>query len=117
MQRALATIDRLDGTVHAFVAVDADRALADAEEIDRRIAAGEEVGPLAGVPLAVKDVEDAVGFPTSQGSALHAGAPPAEHDSEHVARLRAAGCVVVGKTNTPEFGWQADTSNQVFPPP
>ena len=115
VERALAAIERLDATVHAFVAVDPERALADATEIDRRIAAGEAVGPLAGVPLAVKDVEDAIGFPTSQGSALHAGAAPATQDSEHVARLRAAGCVVVGKTNTPEFGWQADTSNEVFP--
>lgn len=116
VERALRAIERLDGTVHAFVAVDAERALADAADIDRRIAAGEPVGPLAGVPLAVKDIEDAIGFTTSQGSALHADAAPAARDSEHVARLRAAGCVVVGKTNTPEFGWQADTSNEVFPP-
>ena len=113
--RALAAIDRLDGTIHAFVAIDAERALAEADEVDRRIAAGEDVGPLAGVPLAVKDIEDATGFTTSQGSALHAGDAPAQRDSEHVARLRAAGCIVVGKTNTPEFGWQADTSNEVFP--
>jgi Asp-tRNA(Asn)/Glu-tRNA(Gln) amidotransferase A subunit family amidase len=116
VERSLAAIDRLDPTVHAFVAVDAERALAEADEIDRRIDAGEDVGPLAGVPLAVKDVEDAIGFTTSHGSALHAGDPPAERDSEHVARLRAAGCIVIGKTNSPEFGWQADTSNQVFPP-
>lgn len=115
VERALAAIDRLDATVHAFVAVDAERALADADEIDRRIVAGDLVGPLAGVPLAVKDIEDAAGFVTTQGSALHAGGPPATGDSVHVARLRAAGCVVIGKTNTPEFGWQADTSNQVFP--
>lgn len=115
VERALAAIDRLDGTIHAFVAVDAEGALADAAEIDRRLAAGEAVGPLAGVPVAVKDVEDAIGFTTSQGSALHAGDAPAAQDSEHVARLRAAGCVVIGKTNTPEFGWQADTSNEVFP--
>jgi aspartyl-tRNA(Asn)/glutamyl-tRNA(Gln) amidotransferase subunit A len=114
VERALATIERLDHTVHAFVAVDGERALAEADEVDRRVAAGEAVGPLAGVPLAVKDIEDAVGFTTSQGSALHAGDAPAERDSEHVARLRAAGCVVVGKTNTPEFGWQADTSNEIF---
>lgn len=115
VERALAAIDALDGTVHAFVSVDAEGALAAAAEIDRRIAAGEEVGPLAGVPLAVKDVEDAAGFVTSQGSALHAGGARAQQDSEHVTRLRAAGCVVIGKTNTPEFGWQADTSNEAFP--
>lgn len=115
VQRALDTIEALDQTLHAFVAVDAERALREADEIDRRVAAGEEVGPLAGVPLAVKDIEDVAGFTTTNGSALHAGDPPAEKDSEHVARLRAAGCIVVGKTNTPEFGWQADTSNQIFP--
>jgi aspartyl-tRNA(Asn)/glutamyl-tRNA(Gln) amidotransferase subunit A len=115
VERSLAAIDRLDGTIHAFVLIDGDRALAAADDIDRRVAAGEEVGPLAGVPLAVKDVEDVAGLVTTHGSALHAGDPPAEHDTVHVARLRAAGCVVVGKTNTPEFGWTADTSNQIFP--
>jgi len=115
VERVLATIDALDGTVHAFVLVDAERALAAADDVDRRVAAGEEVGPLAGVPLAVKDVEDVEGLVTTHGSALHVDDAPAARDSEHVARLRAAGCVIVGKTNTPEFGWTADTSNQVFP--
>ncbi|HEU5084071.1 MAG TPA: amidase family protein [Acidimicrobiales bacterium] len=115
VERALRQIDRLDGTLHAFVVVDAERAITDAERIDQRIAAGEAVGPLAGVPLAVKDVEHVAGLRTTYGSALHADDAPATEDSEHVARLRAAGCVVIGKTNTPEFGWQADTSNQVFP--
>jgi len=116
VERSLAAIDALDGTVHAFVHVDAERALAAADDVDRRVAAGEDVGPLAGVPLAVKDVEDVAGITTTQGSALHAGDAPAAEDSVHVARLRAAGCIVVGKTNTPEFGWTADTSNEVFPP-
>jgi aspartyl-tRNA(Asn)/glutamyl-tRNA(Gln) amidotransferase subunit A len=115
VERSLAAIDALDGSVHAFVLVDAERALAAADDIDRRIAAGEEVGPLAGVPLAVKDVEDVAGLVTTHGSALHVDDAPAEHDGVHVARLRAAGCVIVGKTNTPEFGWTADTSNEVFP--
>ncbi|MFP5320423.1 MAG: amidase [Acidimicrobiia bacterium] len=115
VERSLAAIDALDDRVHAFVLVDAERALAAADEIDRRVAAGEDVGPLGGVPLAVKDVEDVAGLVTTHGSALHADDAPAERDSEHVARLRAAGCVIVGKTNTPEFGWTADTSNQIFP--
>lgn len=115
VERSLAAIDALDGTLHAFVVVDAERALATADAVDRRIAAGDDVGPLAGVPVAVKDVEDVEGLVTTHGSALHADDAPAAHDSEHVARLRAAGCVVVGKTNTPEFGWTADTSNLVFP--
>jgi len=115
VERSLAAIDALDGTVHAFVHVDAERALAAADDIDRRVAAGEEVGPLAGVPLAVKDVEDVAGLVTTHGSALHVDGAPAAADSVHVARLRAAGCIVVGKTNTPELGWNADTTNTIFP--
>jgi aspartyl-tRNA(Asn)/glutamyl-tRNA(Gln) amidotransferase subunit A len=69
---------------------------------------------LAGVPLAVKDLEDAAGFVTTKGSAAYADGQPAGSDSPLVERLRAAGCVVVGKTNTPEFGWKADTVNEVF---
>lgn len=111
---ALDRIERLDGDLGAFVALDPDGALEEAAAVDERIAAGEDVGPLAGVPLAVKDLEDAAGFPTSKGSAAFAGGPVARTDSPLVERLRAAGCVVVGKTNTPEVGWKADTVNEVF---
>ncbi|MFO7279536.1 MAG: amidase family protein [Thermoanaerobacterales bacterium] len=111
---AIDLVDRLDPELNAFVAVDADAALAEAAAIDERIAAGQEVGPLAGIPLAVKDLEDACGFVTSHGSAAFASGQPATDDSPLVARLRAAGCVVVGKTNTPELGWKADTENPVF---
>jgi Asp-tRNA(Asn)/Glu-tRNA(Gln) amidotransferase A subunit family amidase len=114
VQAALDRIDRYDDELGAFVAVDGDSALADAAAIDARIAGGEDVGALAGVPLAVKDLEDATGFVTSRGSAAYVGGPPAGSDSALVERLRAAGCVVVGKTNTPEFGWKADTVNDVF---
>ena len=111
---ALDRIDRFDGDLGAFVALDPDSALAEAAAIDERIAAGDDVGPLAGVPLAVKDLEDAIGFPTSRGSAAFADGAPATVDSPLVERLRAAGCVVVGKTNTPELGWKADTVNETF---
>lgn len=111
---ALDRIDRLDDELGAFVAVDADSALAEAAAVDERIAAGDDVGPLAGVPLAVKDLEDAIGYPTSRGSAAFAGGAPATVDSPLVERLRAAGCVVVGKTNTPELGHKADTVNPTF---
>lgn len=114
-ERALAAIEATNHVVHAFVAVDPERALAEADAVDRRIAAGDDVGPLAGVPIGVKDLEDAAGYVTTRGSALHRHDPPATGDSVLVERLRAAGCVVVGKTNTPEFGWQADTSNMIFP--
>jgi aspartyl-tRNA(Asn)/glutamyl-tRNA(Gln) amidotransferase subunit A len=111
---ALDRIDALDGELGAFVAVDADSALAEAAAVDERIAAGHDVGPLAGVPLAVKDLEDAVGYVTSRGSVAFAGDKPAGADSPLVERLRAAGCVVVGKTNTPELGWKPDTVNAAF---
>jgi aspartyl-tRNA(Asn)/glutamyl-tRNA(Gln) amidotransferase subunit A len=114
VQAALERIDRYDDEIGAFVAVDDEAALAEASSLDARIASGEDVGALAGVPLAVKDLEDAAGFVTSRGSAAYAGSPPASSDSPLVERLRAAGCVVVGKTNTPEFGWKADTVNEVF---
>ncbi len=111
---ALAQIERHDGAINAFVAVDGDRALADADLIDRRIAAGAEVGPLAGIPIGVKDLEDAAGFVTTYGSALHVDDAPAQADATVVARLRTAGCVVLGKTNTPEHGWTSDTTSPAF---
>jgi len=113
---ALQRIEALDGRIGAFVAVDGERALRDAAAIDAQVAAGQDPGPLAGLPLAVKDLEDAEGFTTTHGSALFAQDPPARADSPLVSRLKAAGCVVVGKTNTPELGWKADTTNVVFGP-
>jgi Asp-tRNA(Asn)/Glu-tRNA(Gln) amidotransferase A subunit family amidase len=113
-QGALDRIDEVNGTVNAFVAVDGDAAMRDAAAVDELIAAGEDPGPLAGVPIGVKDLEDAAGFVTTYGSAAHVDDEPAQTDSLLVARLRAAGCVVVGKTNTPEFGFKADTVNGTF---
>lgn len=110
-------LDRIDATNHevgSFVAVDADAALAQATAIDDRVAAGEELGPLAGIPLGVKDTEDAIGFRTTKGSLLWADSPVATADSVLVSRLRQAGCVIVGKLNTPELAWKADTDNRVF---
>src|SRR6187397_1614688 len=111
---ALSRIEEVDARVNAFVAVDEERALADAAAIDARLAAGEDVGPLAGIPIGVKDLEDAVGFRTTQGSAVHADSPVATTDSPLVDRLKAAGCVVVGKTHTPELGHKGDTVNPLF---
>jgi aspartyl-tRNA(Asn)/glutamyl-tRNA(Gln) amidotransferase subunit A len=113
---ALDRIERLDPAYNAFVAVDGDRALSDAAAVDARVAAGEDPGPLAGIPLGVKDLQSAAGYRTTYGSALHADDPPAKEDDPFVARMRAAGCVVVGKTNTPEFGWMGNTTNAVFGP-
>ncbi|MFV0260271.1 MAG: amidase [Acidimicrobiales bacterium] len=107
---ALDRIEELDATLNAFVSVDRDRALAEADEVDRRVRGEEGIGLLAGVPLAVKDLEDAAGYPTRYGSVL-SSPEPVDGDSVLVARLRAAGCVVVGKTATPEYGHKGQTDS------
>lgn len=113
-QAALDRIEALNPQVNAFVAVEGEAALRDAAAVDELVAAGEDPGPLAGIPIGVKDLEDAAGFVTTMGSSTRAAGPPAAGDSILVSRLRAAGCVVVGKTNTPEYGWKGDTSNPTF---
>jgi aspartyl-tRNA(Asn)/glutamyl-tRNA(Gln) amidotransferase subunit A len=115
-QAALDQIDELNPVYNAFVAVDGDRALAQAAALDQKSAGGADPGPLAGIPLGVKDLLDAAGYRTTYGSALHADDPPVAADAPFVARLRAAGCIVVGKTNTPEFGWMGNTTNAIFGP-
>ena len=111
---ALARIEATNPQVGAFVAVDAEAAREQALALDERLVAGEELGPLAGIPIGVKDTEDATGFRTTQGSLLFADRPVATHDSILVSRLRQAGCVIVGKTNTPELAWKGDTDNRIF---
>src|SRR5919202_2589848 len=96
----LERIERLDHELNAFRKVMAERALVDAQQADARRGAGEE-RPLLGVPIAVKDVEDVTGEVTRWGT--DAFGTPAAGDSELVRRLRAAGAVLVGKTNCPEL--------------
>jgi len=114
VDHALASIAAHNPTINAFVAVDEGRARSAAEAVDAQVAAGVDPGPLAGIPLGVKDLEDAAGFVTTHGSSAYADTPAATRDSVLVARLVAAGCVVVGKTNTPELGWKPDTENPLF---
>jgi len=116
IEHAIERIESLNPTLNAFVAWDGDGARAQAELLDDRIANGDDVGLLAGVPIGVKDLEDAAGFPTSMGSALYADTPPKSDDSVLVGRLRAAGAVVMGKTNTPEYGHKGVTDNIPFGP-
>lgn len=113
---ALARIEAVNPWLGAFVAVDGDRAMDDAARVDEAVAAGRDPGPLAGIPLGVKDLEHAAGFATTRGSAALGPHQPVTTDSVLVARLKAAGCVVVGKTNTPELGHKSDTANGLFPP-
>ncbi len=111
---SLERIDALNPDFLAFMAVDGEQALEQAGAVDQLVASGADPGPLAGVPIGVKDSEDAAGYRTTFGSTLLATAAPAVHDSVLVARLRAAGAVVVGKTNLPEFAWTSHTSNALF---
>jgi len=98
--------------LNAVVHLDADGARRQAETIDRRVAAGEDPGLLAGVPLLVKDLEDAAGMPTTHGSVPYRD-NVADHDSIHVSRLRAAGTVIVGKSAASEFGFVAYTATKL----
>jgi Asp-tRNA(Asn)/Glu-tRNA(Gln) amidotransferase A subunit family amidase len=113
-ERALARIERHDGELHAVVRLVGDEALEQAAAVDERIARGEDPGPLGGIPFLVKDIEDLAGSPTTFGSLLFADAAPAESDGLVPARLRAAGAIPVGKTNTPEFAVEGFTSNLLF---
>jgi amidase len=106
---SLERIERLNPSVNAFVATCPERALAEADAV----AAGDP-RPLCGVPIALKDLLSATeGLPTTHGSAAF-GDWVADHDSAHVRRLREAGAIVVGKTNTPELGLRPVTENQRF---
>lgn len=106
MERVIAEIEAGNDELNAFVYTDFVGARAAAAAVDEALAAGrvDELGPLAGVPFGVKDLEDCAGMPTSHGSLLYKGGPPVAEDSIHVARLRAAGAIPVGKTAAPEFG-------------
>ena len=106
-------IRALDDEINAIVALRADEARETAREVKRRIEAGEDPGPLAGVPVAVKDLEDVAGLPTTSGSKPLAD-NVADEDALVVERLRDAGAVVLGKTNTPEFGHKGTTDNLLF---
>lgn len=109
-------LDRVEARpeLGAFVALDGERALAEADEIDNARAKGDDLPPLAGIPIGVKDLEDAEGYVTTYGSVLNRDDAPAASDSILVDRLRQAGCIVIGKTNTPEHGWKGDTHNNLF---
>lgn len=111
----LERIAELEPSLNAFVSLrDREAVLAEARSIDARLARGDDPGPLAGMPLAVKDLEDVAGLRTTFGSVLFDDAPVATADSIEVARLRAAGAIVVGKTNTPEFGCKGATDNALL---
>ncbi|MFD8008720.1 amidase [Streptomyces sp. NPDC058955] len=111
----LERIEQLNPTLNALVTLTADRALEAAAAADERLARGEPVGPLHGLPVAHKDTHNTAGIRTTHGSPVLADHVP-EHDDISVERIRAAGAITLGKTNVPEFGAGSHTFNPLFGP-
>ena len=115
MQAHLAQIERVNPRVNAIVTLVAERALADAGRADDAIARGRPLGVLHGLPVAHKDLVDTAGIRTTRGSPFYRDHVPTK-DAGIVQRIRAAGALTLGKTNTPEFGAGSHTFNTVFGP-
>ena len=115
VQAHLDRIEDVDTTIHAFLHVDADGALATARDIDARRTAGESLSALAGVPIAVKDVLTTKGIPTTAGSRILEGWV-APYDATVTARLKAAGLPILGKTNMDEFAMGSSTEHSGYGP-
>src|SRR3970040_563772 len=113
MEACLERIDQVNPLLNAFIAMRRDEAMAEARATADRIARGEVVGPLAGLPFGVKELEDAAGVPSTHASVPFKDNWP-ERDSVQVERLKKAGGIMLGKTNSPEFGYTAYTKNLLF---
>ncbi len=112
-QAVLDRIEAIDSRLNAICTVAADEALEAAQAVDAALAGGEDPGPLGGVPVSVKDLVATKGIRTTFGSRIHENDVP-DFDGPLVERLKRAGAIVIGKTNTPEFGHMGVTHNQVF---
>jgi 1-carboxybiuret hydrolase len=108
---ALARIARYDGVLNSFTDITAERARARARAIDTAIAAGQTVGPLAGVPFAVKNLFDVAGLPTRAGAKINRELPPAARDATLIERMEAAGAVLVGALNMGEYAYDFTGEN------
>jgi aspartyl-tRNA(Asn)/glutamyl-tRNA(Gln) amidotransferase subunit A len=114
-QQHLDRINQVDKDVHAFLHVDTEGALAQARDVDSKRKSGEKLSPLAGVPLALKDVLVQKGVPTTCGSKMLEGWRP-PYDSTVVTRLKENGIVILGKTNMDEFAMGSSTENSAYGP-
>ena len=110
---SLDRIERSNAGLNAVIRI-REQALDEARAMDARVAGGDDPGPLAGLPLLVKDMEDVEGMPSTFGSLTFADAPAATADGLVPRRLRAAGAIVVGKTNQPEFAFAGYTINELY---
>lgn len=110
-EAALARIKQHDGILNSFTDVTADRARAKARTIDAEIAAGKTVGPLAGVPFAVKNLFDVAGLPTRAGSKINRDLAPSKRDATLIERMEAAGAVLVGALNMGEYAYDFTGEN------
>ncbi|HYB74565.1 MAG TPA: amidase [Candidatus Sulfotelmatobacter sp.] len=111
----LARIERLNPSLNAYCTVTAEAARASARAAEAAVMGGGPLGPLHGVPVSIKDLVITKGIRTTWGSKIHEHVVP-EEDAPLVERLKAAGAIILGKTNTPEYGWTAETDNRVFGP-
>ncbi len=111
----LRQIERVNPAVNAFVTVVADKAMAAAEAADARLASGRVLGPLDGVPVGINDLADTAAMRTTHGSYIYEHHVP-DTDAPVVAKMKQAGAIIQGKTNTPEFGWKSPTNNPLFGP-
>jgi aspartyl-tRNA(Asn)/glutamyl-tRNA(Gln) amidotransferase subunit A len=113
LQASLDRIAETDDTLNAWVGMRPEEAMQEARDLEAKIAKGEDIGSLAGLPFGVKELDDLAGFPTTHGSIAYKDNFP-ERDSVEVERLRKAGAIALGKTNAPEFGYSAVTKNRLF---
>ena len=115
VEAVLARIGRLNPRLRAYLTVVGDRARQEARVAEAAVQRGDPLGPLHGVPVGVKDLSYTQGIRTTRGSLLYKDFVP---DADHpmVERLKTAGAIIIGKTNTPEFGWKGATDNRLGPP-
>ncbi len=112
-QAFLDRIEAINPKLNAYVTTHPEKSLAWAKEAEDAVQRGDDLGPLHGLPVNIKDLTCTEGIRTIRGSNVYANDLP-DHDAPIVTRLKNAGAISLGKTNTPEFGWLAITDNDVF---